>query len=101
MRLLPNQATPRPIAGEGPIPQRVCFRGAPKDAHDGLCLLSVALSLYCLVFSAGMTIWGIHESLSLRVLALDALLNALAIPIVAIAAAAILPRDARTGSLSA
>jgi hypothetical protein len=53
------------------------------------------------VFSVGMTIWGVHESLSLRVLALDAMVNALAMPIAAIAAAAILPREARTGSLSA
>lgn len=42
-------------------------------------------------FSPGMTVWGVQESLSLRALALDALVNALAIPIASLAAAASLP----------
>ena len=65
-------------AAEGPRKPVVALRGA---------------FVLVLVFSLGMTVWGIQESLSLRVLALDALVNALAMPVASLVAAASLPRD--------
>jgi hypothetical protein len=48
-----------------------------------------------LTLSSGMTIWGLQESLHVRVLMLDALLNAAAIPAASLAAAAALTRSGR------
>lgn len=41
-----------------------------------------------LALATGMTVWGVHESLSYRVLALDALVNVIAMPGASIIAAA-------------
>jgi hypothetical protein len=72
--------------------------GAAVMAHAGsgprrlLLALRGALLLFVL-FSLGMTIWGVQESLSPRVLVLDALVNAVSMPIASLAAvAALRPR---------
>lgn len=46
-----------------------------------------ALAIF-VVFALGMTVWGLTKSLSLRVLALDALVNAVAIAVASLAAVA-------------
>lgn len=51
-----------------------------------------AVALF-LPFAIGMTVWGAQESLSYRVLTLDALVNAISMPVASVIAAASLRSD--------
>lgn len=53
-----------------------------------------------LVFVLGLTAWGVAESLSLRVLALDALVNLIAMPVASLAAAGMLASITPTPAVS-
>jgi hypothetical protein len=53
-----------------------------------------------LVFATGMAVWGLHESLPYRVLSLDALVNAISMPLASIVAAASLRPAPTSGSPS-
>jgi hypothetical protein len=49
-----------------------------------------ALAVF-LIFALGMSVWGLQEALSLRVLGLDAMVNAVAMAAATLAAVALLP----------
>jgi len=70
--------------------------GAAVMAHADsgprrLMLALRAALLLAFLFSLGMTVWGVQESLSLRVLALDGLVNVLSMPLASLAALATFP----------
>ena len=50
-----------------------------------------AALLLAFLFSFGMTVWGVQESLSLRVLVLDGLVNFVSMPLASLAALATFP----------
>ena len=48
------------------------------------------------LFVLGMTVWGLQDSLSVHILVLDALVNAIAMPVASLASATLLVSGLRT-----
>jgi hypothetical protein len=72
---------------------------AARVGDPGRAGVRATLAVF-LIFALGMTVWGLQEALSLRVLGLDAVVNAVAMAAATLVAVAVLPaqRGARIGT---
>lgn len=83
------------------LPLGAAVMAYADSAQRRRALAVQAAFLLAFLFSLGMTVWGVQDSLPLRVLALDALVNVVSMPIASLVAVAALQSRPRAVAMDA